>query len=150
MAGISALTTYAYPPLWFLGLHETLAGPLIDQLPRRALPGRILETERGPPQCTAATGGSFTISASWHWWLPGVLLVAVAACAWNSRRMPVPLSAGRTARSGLGVASTRVAQQWLVRSALAQAGFFFTLQSLWRSAPHRIAIATSVAVSVAT
>jgi hypothetical protein len=77
-------------------------------------------------------------------------LVAVAACAWNSRRLPVPSTGRRTARSGLRLAAARVAQQWLVRRAVAQAGFFFTLQSLWRSAPHRLSIATSVAVGAAS
>ena len=28
------LTAKALPPLWFVGLHETLAGSVIDALPR--------------------------------------------------------------------------------------------------------------------
>src|SRR5581483_1512144 len=42
----SRVPAAAVPPLWFVGLHEVLAGDVIDGLPRTALPRRYVAPER--------------------------------------------------------------------------------------------------------
>src|SRR5207237_6911737 len=37
--------SYAMPPLWFLGLYETAAGHVLDDLPRTGVPRRLLAAE---------------------------------------------------------------------------------------------------------
>lgn len=142
---------YAIPPLWFLGLHETFAGKLIDGLPRGPLPGRLLEFEteatllyRSHEPLFPSLGGMAAAAF-------GVaLVIAIGAYAWNSRRLPPPIARRVSERRRLGAASAWLARQLLVRNPEAQAGFFFTLQSLWRSAPHRLSMATCVAFALAT
>ena len=77
------LTSKALPPFWFVGLHETLAGSVVDTLPRTpARHVRLCRTGEstrlgcgaGPnarrggtnaPICIAACGRSIT---SWRGW----------------------------------------------------------------------------------
>lgn len=145
-----ALTPYAVPPLWFVGLHETLAGNVIDGLPRGNLPPRILESENEATVLYRSQRllfhelGGVAIAA-----LGLAVLVAVAAYAWNSRRAPGPPIGPRTGRSRVGAMFVWVAQRFVVRRPVVQAGFFFTLQTLSRSVPHRLSVATSVAVGLA-
>ncbi len=145
-----APTPYVIPPLWFLGLHETLAGGAIDRLPRGGLPAGILEAEQEATVLYRSQQplfhdlGVMAIAA-----LGVAMLVALTACAWNSRRLPVPDVGPRAGRRRAGAKLAWVVQRSVVRRPVAQAGFFFTLQSLSRSVPHRLAIATSVAVGLA-
>jgi hypothetical protein len=145
-----ALTSYANPPIWFLGLQEMLAGPSIDRLPRGPLPPWILERET---EATALYRSQqvlfqelgFTAIAAFGI----VTLVAVATYAWNARRLPAPILHGRRGRLRVAALWSRVITRIVVRRPMAQAGFFFTLQSLSRSMPHRLALATAVAVGLA-
>jgi hypothetical protein len=145
-----AFTPYAVPPLWFLGLQETLAGDLIDRLPRGALPARVLEAEDAATALYRSQRplflelGGVAIAA-----LGLALLVVAAAYAWNSRRLPAPPVGRRTGRLRVSVVFAGLAQRLLVRHPVAQAGFFFTLQSLSRSVPHRLSMATCLAVGLA-
>jgi hypothetical protein len=76
------------------------------------------------------------------------LVTALALYLWNSRRLPPP-PAARTRQRRRWAALTWIAQRTLVRRPAAQAGFFFTLQIVSRSVPHRVAMATSLALGVA-
>jgi hypothetical protein len=138
------------PPLWFLGLHETLAHELIDGLPRGELPNRIRDSEsdatnlyRSHRFALRKLGDTAVVA------LGLVIVISMTLFAWNNRRLPVPPS--MPARRGeLGAIGARLARSlFVLRHPLAQAGFFFTLQSLSRSLPHRVSIATWLAVGVA-
>ena len=143
------LTPYAVPPLWFIGLHEMIAGNTIDGVPRRPLRGRLLVAENEATLLYRSRHALFRP-------LAGVALgafaliavVAIAAYFWNSRRLPVPF-VGRPGRRPARAIVAWIAQRSVVRDPAAQAGFFFTLQSLARSAPHRLAVAAAMAVGLA-
>lgn len=145
-----ASSPFAVPPLWFLGLHERLAGGVIIGLPRDDLPDQILRSE------TEATAlyrshellfqelGYVAIAA-----LLTVAVVALGAFAWNTRRLPVAPSSRRSQRGRVRDACRWVLQRLVVRNPEAQAGFFFTLQCLSRSLPHRIGMSMFVAIGFA-
>ena len=132
------------PPLWFVGLQEMAIGHIIADLPQRKMPPRIREAEE---RATRLYSGARTL-------FPGLALTAVVKLtavtlsaillfAWNNRRMVPPPPATATAgwiRRGFGVTARLV-----IRQPETQASFFFTLQTLLRSATHRLAIAASLA-----
>jgi hypothetical protein len=139
----------AVPPLWFVGLHETLAGDVIDQLPRGAPPRRFAVPEHDATQLYRSLQplfhrlGAIAVVA-----LLLVFLVAVSACVWNNRRLPT-----ESVEHDHGFRRFKRACVWtvtrvIVRRPAAQAGFFFTLQTMARSVPHRVTIAASVAVAL--
>ena len=148
--GSGASSPFAVPPLWFLGLHERLAGSVIIGLPRDELPAQILRSE------TEATAlyrsherlfqelGYVAIAA-----LLTVAVVALGAFVWNSRRLPVAPSSRRSKRGRVSDTCRWVVQRLVVRHLEAQAGFFFTLQCLSRSLPHRIGMSMFVAIGFA-
>ena len=125
------------PPIWFVGLHEALAGRLVAGLPRGALPegdrpGRKSRRGRLP-------GDRGRVSGRW----PGArstaltttLALAVAASLELSTAALAPgrQSRGRVPGPGL---FARTMTLTVVRRPATQAGFFFTLQCLYRSGPH--------------
>jgi hypothetical protein len=148
--GSRAVPPYAIPPLWFLGLHEVLAGDITDRLPRGVLPPRILASEQAATAVYKGLRPVFQDLAGLAITALGLAILVVAtAYAWNSRRLPAPPVGARTTRSRLGALATKLAQRLLVRHPVAQAGFFFTQQSLSRSLPHRLSMATSAAIGLA-
>jgi hypothetical protein len=143
------LMTKALPPLWFVGLHETLAGSVVDALPRTR-PGRDLAaSERNS---TDLYRSLWPLYHELAWMaiaaLAFVSFVATAACMWNSRRLPVPV-VGRSHEDGAaGRAWKWIVAHVVARTSLRQAGFFFTLQTLSRQVPHRVALASSLAAGL--
>ncbi|MGH9139802.1 MAG: hypothetical protein ACRD2I_01525 [Vicinamibacterales bacterium] len=139
------------PPLWFVGLHETLAGSVIDTLPRTHpswFPPVLAVAERD------ATNRYRSLWPLYHELaLRGIaaLIIAgtvtAAACACNIRRLPVPV-VRRARDGGTGRAWRWAVTHLVVRTPLRQAGFCFTLQTLSRQASHRVALATSLAVGL--
>jgi len=137
------------PPLWFVGLHEILAGTVIDGLPRGVPSPRYAAAEHDATQLYRSLWPLFhrlattAVVAS-----VAVITVTVAACVWNNRRLPAESVTHddrfRLLKRGFLWTATRL----VVRRPAAQAGFFFTLQSLSRSAPHRVTIAASIAVGL--
>jgi hypothetical protein len=144
------VTPFAVPPLWFVGLHETLAGRAIDGLPRGVPPRRYAAAEY---QATALYRSLWPLfhrlAVVAALALVLVVVVTAAACVWNSRRLPTPPIAEGGGPGPLGRAFIRFATHLAVRDSATQAGFFFTLQCLARSATHRITIATSLALGLA-
>ena len=146
------LRAKALPPLWFVGLDETLAGSVIDTLPRTRpswFPPRLVVTERDATDLYRSLWpryqelASIAIAA-----LVIVSVVASAACLWNSRRLPVAI-VRRARKDG----ATGRAWKWTVTHVIATtslrlAGFSFTLQTLSRQVYHRLALASSVAVGL--
>jgi hypothetical protein len=139
----------ALPSLWFVGLHEALAGSVIDNLPRTRPASFLVAQERDATalyrslwplyrQLAAVAIAAFVL----------VAVVTILACIWNNRRLPMP--SGRPA-SRIGALSR--GWHWTVvhvvaRTSLRQAGFFFTLQTLSRLASQRVAMAASLAIGL--
>ena len=141
--------TKALPPLWFVGLHETMAGSVIDGLPRTRPGPLYLGNEREATALYRSLSPLYrelrrlAIAA-----LAIVLVLTIAAAAWNSRRLPVPV----VRRPRRTLAATR-AWRWtvarvLAASSLQQAGFWFTLQTLPRRVTHRAVLASATAVGL--
>ena len=138
----------AIPPLWFVGLHETLVGAVIDRLPRGVPPRRFATAERNATELYRSLWplfhrlGFIAVVASVL-----VLAVTVAACVWNNRRLPTAAIGSRARCRLLKRTLLWTITRGVVRRPAEQAGFFFTVQSLARSALHRITVAASIAVA---
>jgi hypothetical protein len=140
------------PPLWFVGLHEILAGSVVDTLPRTHpswFPPVLVVAERDatdvyrsfwPRYHELATIGLAALV------IAGV--VTTAACMWNSRRLPVPIVRRSHEHGAAGRAWKWMVAHVVARTSLRQAGFFFTLQTLSRRVSHRVALASSWAVGL--
>jgi hypothetical protein len=138
------------PPVWFVGLHEALAGGLVAGLPRGALPRSIARQEDRAAARYRDIAGSIRPLA----WravaaLTASLAIGIAAFFWNSRQLPLPLVGNPAVRYRGPGFFTRVVTLTLVRRPATQAGFFFTLQCMFRSGPHRVVMAGCTAVSIA-
>lgn len=136
------------PVLWFVGLHDTLAGKAVIGVPPPELPPYIARFEQQAMplyvsripvmrRLAGVAGMAFAVAA----------LAALAAFLWNSRRLTTVQPPLRRSRLALFAG-------WLLRRAVARrqgvrAGFFFALQCLARSAPHRAAIGVAIAVGLA-
>jgi hypothetical protein len=148
-------TPMVVPPLWFLGLHEMIAGDVVDSLRRVPPPADAPRREdliAAEAQYTAeyrrhradfAALGEVALLA-----LALTSLAGLAGFAWNARRIPdravMRHGSGRWMRS-----AGRWAGQVLARRPLAAAGFYFTVQTLGRSLPHRVSLGTALAMGLA-
>jgi hypothetical protein len=145
------LMTKVLPPLWFVGLHETLAGSVIDTLPRTR-PPRFLRLDAEEREATDLYRSLWPRYHELAWIAIAALAVAgivtTAACMWNSRRLPIPVVRRARQDGAAGRAWKWVAAHVVVRTSLRQAGFFFTLQTLSRQVSHRVALASSLAVGL--
>ncbi len=145
---------YLSPPMWFLGLYETLASGLILGSPGIGTPGPLdlwtVETNR------AAVAAYLTHAAALHHLaaiavaaLAVTALVAIGGFLLEARRLAsTPESRatkGGWLRRGLSALAARV----VVRHPVSQAGFFFTLQALVRNPAQRLSMAGYLAVAVA-
>jgi hypothetical protein len=142
--------TRLLPPVWFLGLHEKLAGGLVADLPVGGLPRRLERQEHAAAARYRANAARITPLA-WRAVVAPMasILLAVALYYWNSRQLPLPLVGARRSRFHAGTLLRRAASLVLVRRPVSQAGFFLTLHCLFRSAPHRVVISACSAVSLA-
>jgi hypothetical protein len=138
------------PPVWFVGLQEALVGSLVAELPRGRLPGPFASQEnRAAARYREAAGrlrplawravAASTIS----------LVVAVAAYFWNCRTLPLPLVGHHAARYRGPRLLARVLMFTTLRAPATRAGFFFAVQCLFRSGPHRVVMAGCTAVALA-
>jgi len=148
-AWVSSRVAYAIPPMWFLGLHEQLAGGVIAGLPARAYPEGVAHLEADAIAAYMARRPGFeSLAGTATAALAIALVIASASYVWNNRK----LSPGRAARMsrglGIGVGSF-VLTRLLVRSPSTRAGFFFGLRALWRSPPHRLSLASALGAGTA-
>jgi hypothetical protein len=142
--------TAANPALWFVGVHEVLAGTVIvdvegPPLPRllrehEALSARLHQRARaGAPPLALRGLAAILVSVS----------LAAGAFLWNARR---PAARPRTPRRG-GVPRpspfVRAVTATVARRPAVQAGFFFAMRTLGRSVPHRAALAVAAAFGLA-
>jgi hypothetical protein len=139
------VSPFAVPVVWFLGVAEALNGDAIVFAP---LTGVVVDDDLSrmyvsnrPLFRALALTGSIGLVAS--------VVLGAAAYAWNSRRLPHAPPGRSPARRPVRGWLAALARWSIVRDPVAQAGFFFTLQVLLRSAPHRLAMAVGAAVALA-
>jgi hypothetical protein len=94
------LASYVLPPLWFVGLHETLAGSVIDSLPRTRPAGFLVAAERSATEPIAACGPRIANWAEWRRAARCRRHSTIALCAWNARRLPTPVVGRRRPGDG--------------------------------------------------
>jgi hypothetical protein len=146
----SDLTARSLAPLWFVGLHETMAGSVFDRLPRTKPAIYLVATERDATSLYRSLWprfpemGRVALAA-----LATSTILAVAACAWNSRRLPAPVVRRPRKASRVKAAWTWAVAHLLAPSSLQRAGFWFTLQTLPRRVTHRAVLASGLAVGLA-
>jgi hypothetical protein len=137
------------PPLWFVGLNESMAGAVVDSLPHTEPRERMLIVpERAATHFYRQLLPVFERQARTS--LFALLLVAVGAVTaalWNARR--VSIAGERFVRHRSLQAALNTVAPLVARSNLPVAGFFFSLQSLSRRATHRMALATALAIGLA-
>jgi hypothetical protein len=142
--------TYAMPPLWFLGLYEAGAGHVMDDLPRTQIPRRLLPADTRATEIYRSRQPTFhRLAAVALEALALVTLVSGVSYTWNNRRLPSALTPQQNVPRRLRRLSVAFVERYVVRRPLARAGFFFALQTLWRSGTHRLSMAISIAVALA-
>ena len=141
------------PVLWYLGVNETLAGHVVAETPI-VLPPRmpsIASLNRDNQVARAAYRPllpPFAALARRAWVsLPLVTALALTTFLWTNRRLP-DQSAGVPAPSRIRASVRRMAERFTHKDPEAEAGFFFALQTLTRSAPHRTILAIAVAAGL--
>jgi len=153
VAGVAPPRYFALPILWHLGVNETLAGDVVVNTPA-VMPRRLAmatwlrkddEEHRSAYRALQANLGRLAQRA----WLvvPALVCLAVLTFVWNNRRLPEQAAARRApsrARNAVHAIALRLSH----RDPEAQAGFFFTLQTLMRSGPHRMIVAIAVAAAL--
>ena len=139
----------ALPVVWFIGLHETLAGSIVDRLPRTQPEPMLKTAERDATELYRSLWPLYRELA--HVATVACLVVMVTtmlAFVWSHRRLPMtvsrPLSQDGTLRRAWTWSVIRV----IARTPLRQAGFFFTSQTLSRSVTHRVVMAISLAIGL--
>ena len=144
----------ARPVLWFLGANETLAGYLVADTPivlppRFAVLPAFLATEDQIARATyRQMRPDFAVLAQRAWMsLAVVMVLALGTFLWTNRRLP-DRAAGVPLPSRLRGSARRIAERYTDTDPEAQAGCFFALQTLTRSAPHRTVIAIAIAVGL--
>lgn len=153
---LSGAATTTPPPMWFVGLHERLAGDALVGLPATEPPAdapAAVEIRRGEarmlgryesrrPTLDALAGRAVA-------GLGSVIVIAALAWAWNSRRWP-QLARGRTGRQdGLLGGPLLALERRVARRPVERAGFAFARQTIGRSATHRVRLAAALGSAVA-
>jgi hypothetical protein len=148
--GVVVTPTRLSPPMWFIGLHQALAGDfIVNTPPRRPLPPQLAVKEaQALALYRAGQPASAPLAAIALAVLGGSCATALLAYLWNARR---PAARPRTParRAAPTRLRTRLATALVARTPAVRAGFFFTLQTLGRSPRHRAALAVGAAFGLA-
>jgi hypothetical protein len=143
----------ARPVLWFLGVNETLGGHVVAETPivpppRYTFVDIPTSEDRAARVAYRALLPRLAALGRQAWLsLPLVSGLALATFLWTNRRLP-ERSAGVPAASRIRTIARRTAERCTERDPEAQAGLFFALQTLTRSAAHRTVLAIAVAVGL--
>jgi len=154
VAGVVPARWPAVPVLWFLGVNETIAGDIVVGTPvvvpgRLKLPAVLKREDEAGRAAYRELKPRFADLARRAWLsLLLVLVLAIASFLWNNRRLP-DRSAGGHAVGSTHPIIRRTAERLTQENPEFQAGFFFTIQTLARSAPHRTIVAISLAAGLA-
>lgn len=141
------------PVLWYLGANETLGGHVVAELPVvlpprasfRAVSLRSDEAARADYRALLPRFRRLARHAGVA--LPVTVAIALATFLWTNRRLPDRTS-GPITPLPIWARLRQAVERHTRRNPEAEAGFFFALQTLARSAPHRTIIAASLAVGV--
>jgi hypothetical protein len=147
--GQGAPSYQAMPAVWFVGLHETLAGSVVDKLPRTQPEPMLRAAERDATELYRSRWPVYRELA--HVAIAASLLILVTtilAFVWNHRRLPMTVSRPLAQDGTLRRAWTWGVRHIVARTPLRQAGFFFTYQTLSRSVTHRVVMAISLAIGL--
>jgi hypothetical protein len=153
VAGATPARWPARPVLWYLGLNESVAGHIVAETPvvlppRFSFVGFPKRQDDASRAAYRALVPRFSALAKRAWLsVPLVACLAVATFLWNNRRLPEQATDG-AAESRLRAGLRRMAERLTESNPEAQAGFFFTWQTLTRSQPHRTIIAIAVAAGL--
>jgi hypothetical protein len=153
VGGVAPPRYFALPVLWHLGINETLAGDVVVDTPavmprRLAMPSWLRQDDEEHRSAYRALQANLGRLAQRAWLgVPALVCLAVLTFVWNNRRLPEQ-AAARRARSRARNAVHAIALRLSHRDPEAQAGFFFTLQTLMRSGPHRMIVAIAVAAAL--
>jgi hypothetical protein len=153
VAGVTPPRYFALPVLWHLGVNETLAGDVVVNTPavmprRLTLPAWLRQDDEEHRSAYRALRANLGPLARRAWLVvPALVFLAVLTFVWNNRRLPEQ-AAARRGRSRARNAVHAIALRLSPRDPEAQAGFFFTLQTLMRSGPHRMIVAIAVAAAL--
>jgi hypothetical protein len=149
-AGTPQAAAIAVPPLWYLGLNENIAGyvvaetPLVMPPPLPLAPFLKRQDDAGRAKYRGLRPHFAGLARSAAVSLPIVAVCAIVCFLLNNRRLP-DQSIALPGRSPARALVDRVAERLTRGDAEAQAGFFFSLHALARSAPHRTIVAISAA-----
>jgi len=145
---------YLSPPMWFLGLEETLGTGAILRAPgvNAAGPYDLWKTDVNQAAVATYLGHLPALHR-----LAGLAVLALAVAALvalggfllEARRLSLSPPASRAPRRRLRRALSAVVRRTIVRHPVSQAGFFFTLQALARSPAQRLYLAGYLAAAVA-
>jgi hypothetical protein len=138
------------PPLWFVALHEAIAGSVIDEVPNVWVPKYLADDEARARELYRSRWPEYRRLAPRALGACAiVILVTIAASLWNSRRLPTAaFGPPRSSLSGNRIVRGIVARA-IAPFPLSEAGFWFALQTVPRRANHRVVMATAVAVGLA-
>jgi len=143
------VVTRSLPPAWFVGLNETLAGAVIDDLPHYRPQRFLVVRERNATDLYRSLWPLYRRQSRLAIeGLVAVALLTVVASAWNSRRLPAPGVRHRSRSLAITDVWKWAVARLVVTSSVQQAGFWFTLQTLPRRLNHRAALASSFAVGL--
>jgi hypothetical protein len=143
----------AVPVMWFVGLNEAIGGEVVadapivlpPRLPRIPFMMRVQDdSAKSVYQKLQARFDALAQDA-----MRGLLWcvgLAVACFLWNSRRLPKE-STGVPSQSAALLRLWRILERVGAHHPERQAGFVFALQTIIRSAPHRMIAAVSVAAA---
>jgi hypothetical protein len=143
----------ALPVLWHLGVNETMAGAVVVDTPvvmprRLTLPAWMRREDEAGRSAYRAIGAEVrTLALTAALIVPLVAVLALGTFLWSNRRLPEQ-SSGAPLLAWARAPVRAVAARLTRGNPEAQAGFFFTLQTLARSAPHRLILAVVVALAV--
>jgi len=138
------------PALWFVGIHQVVAGTVIIDLPGPPLPRRIKAIEdQAASRYRAGQSGAAPLAILALVAMGLSLALAVGAFLWNARRPAARARSPLRPDQARPSAFTRLVAATVARAPAVQAGFFFTLRVFARSVPHRAALAVAAAFGLA-
>jgi hypothetical protein len=143
----------AHPVLWYLSANEMLGGHLLPETPI-VMPHRVSATaamqhdNRAARDTYRALLPQFARLATGAWVsLLIVMTAALGSFLWTNRRLP-DRAAGPGASSRVRAHLQHAIGRYAQADPEIEAGFFFALQTLTRSAPHRTIVAVALALGV--
>ena len=154
VAGTITAPWPARPVLWYVGLNETMAGRIVSDtpvvLPPRLpfIPASLTRLDDAGRAGYRALLPALAALATPAWLsVPIVAFLAIATFAWNNRRLPEQTARSRP-RSRISAIVHGLVARMTTGDPETRAGFFFTWQTLTRSAPHRTVVAIAVAAGL--